>query len=210
MKAYTAALSMSENVQYDGTGESPIFTQEEFGLLFEQYRHMVFITCVRVLGNVDAAEDMVQETFLRAMRKQNHMNDPCAFAGWIRTIAHRLAMNRVIREKITRQLEVFNYVDDKYGRNERDELAVIMNVDEQLLTDERDAIIAGSICQLSDFDSRTLRQYHFSGDFHEGERIALMAHEEQCPKGTIKRRLHVARGRLKELLLQKGIDGMDV
>ncbi|HEX3786531.1 MAG TPA: sigma-70 family RNA polymerase sigma factor [Pseudonocardiaceae bacterium] len=63
--------------------------------LIDEYRAAVFnytrrLTC----GDVDWAEDVVQETFLRAWRHRKHMTpEHGSIRGWLMRVAHNLVMD---------------------------------------------------------------------------------------------------------------------
>lgn len=63
-----------------------------FGELYVRYAGMVHAIA---LGRVPArdAEDVVQDAFLRAMRKLRTMRDPQAFGAWIAKITRNVALN---------------------------------------------------------------------------------------------------------------------
>jgi RNA polymerase sigma-70 factor, ECF subfamily len=58
-----------------------------FGQLAERYRTPLQVHCYRMLGSYDDAEDMVQETLLRAWRKRETFQRRSTFRAWLYRIA---------------------------------------------------------------------------------------------------------------------------
>jgi RNA polymerase sigma-70 factor, ECF subfamily len=63
--------------------------------LIEEHRHAVFAQTIRLTcGDVDWAEDVVQETFLRAWRHWKHMTpEHGSVRGWLMRVAHNLTVD---------------------------------------------------------------------------------------------------------------------
>ncbi|MFF1820123.1 RNA polymerase subunit sigma-70 [Kribbella sp. NPDC058245] len=74
---------------------------------FEQYRHELRVHCYRLLGSYDEAEDMVQETFLRAWRGRDTFRGQSSLRTWLYRIATNLCIDDVRRPRrvLTYQLE---------------------------------------------------------------------------------------------------------
>ena len=53
----------------------------------ERYRHELRVHCYRLLGSFDDAEDLTQETFLRAWRAREQLRDGAAGRAWLYRIA---------------------------------------------------------------------------------------------------------------------------
>ncbi|MBI4161063.1 MAG: RNA polymerase sigma factor [Acidobacteria bacterium] len=66
----------------------------EFGRLVEETRRIVFQVAWSVLRNAADAEEVAQETYLRAFRRLGRLRDPGRFRAWVARIALRLALNR--------------------------------------------------------------------------------------------------------------------
>lgn len=72
-------------------------TQTEFGNLIEPYRRELLVYCYRLLGSPLDAEDMVQETMLRAWRRRDTFNRPISFRAWLYKIATNTCLNALDR-----------------------------------------------------------------------------------------------------------------
>ena len=65
-----------------------------FEALVEPHRATLRLHCYRMLGSSHDSDDMVQETFVRALRAQHTLEDPAAARTWL----HRIATNVCIDE----------------------------------------------------------------------------------------------------------------
>jgi RNA polymerase sigma-70 factor (ECF subfamily) len=63
--------------------------QDAFGLLVERHSIRLFQLVYRMTGNEQDAEDVVQETFLRAYKQLNRFEARAGFGTWL----HRIAAN---------------------------------------------------------------------------------------------------------------------
>ena len=72
-------------------------TQAEFGTLIEPYRRELQVYCYRMLGSPLDAEDMVQETLLRAWRRRNTFIQAISFRAWLYKIATNICLNTLVK-----------------------------------------------------------------------------------------------------------------
>jgi RNA polymerase sigma-70 factor (ECF subfamily) len=66
---------------------------EAFGELVQRYQGSVFGVCYRIIGERQAAEDQVQEAFLRAHQRLHTFKLDKPFGPWIRRVAANLCLN---------------------------------------------------------------------------------------------------------------------
>jgi len=71
---------------------------EAFAALVQQYQRMVFSLAYRMTGSLDDAEDLAQETFLRAFRQLDSFRAESKFSTWLCQIAVNLSLNWRTRE----------------------------------------------------------------------------------------------------------------
>ena len=64
-----------------------------FAALAERYRRQLHVHCYRMLGSVDDADDLVQETFLRAWRGRANFEARSLFRTWLYRIATNACLN---------------------------------------------------------------------------------------------------------------------
>lgn len=160
--------------------------REAFDRLVERFEPTVFAIALRRLRNRADAQELCQEVFLQALKKLDQLHDPRCFAGWLRQIAVRMAINRAVRRAplLTAEpalLEVDSVEHETPLRN--------------AITRETRLQVHRGLDRLRSMDRETLLAFYF-----HGHSLLEMSDEFQSPVGTIKRRLHVARKRLaKEL-----------
>lgn len=159
-----------------------------FGELVERFESTVFAISLRRLRNRAEAAELTQDVFVQAMRKLGQLREPERFPGWLRRITVRLAINRIVRRPrvVSQDPEILGSVDSE-SQTPLDEL----------MTGERADQVWGGLKRLRDLDRQTLVAFYF-----EGQSLIEMSDRFSSPVGTIKRRLHTARIRLREELAQ--------
>jgi len=70
-------------------------TSPESPAVFEAYRDRIYRYVLRLVGDPAEAEDLVQETFLRAHRQLPSLRDPAALASWLYRIARHVSYDRL-------------------------------------------------------------------------------------------------------------------
>lgn len=68
-----------------------------FAQLSARHRRELLVHCYRMLGSYDEAEDMVQETFLRAWRRRETYAGRAPFRAWLYRIATNACLDRLQR-----------------------------------------------------------------------------------------------------------------
>ena len=69
-----------------------------FVALVESYRRELQVHCYRMLGSFEDAEDVVQETFLRAWRKRADFQGRSTFRAWLYRIATNACLDAIARD----------------------------------------------------------------------------------------------------------------
>lgn len=160
--------------------------REAFDELVIQFESRVFGVVMQRLRHTAEADEVVQEVFLRAFRKLPQLQEPERFAGWICQIAARLSINRAVRRPHETCVEPATF--------ESLQMAPENPFDQMLRQENIDQLRAG-LNRLGDLDRATLWAFYF-----EGSSLKEMSDQFASPIGTIKRRLHTARGRLKDVI----------
>ncbi len=168
--------------------------RDAFGELVERFERTVHAICLRRLGNPSEALELTQEVFLHVMKRIDQLREPERFAGWLRQVAARMAINRA-----TRRVQPPNVDAEILEAAGEGHLAPL----DELIARERAQRLHAGLARLKDLDRETLVAFYL-----RGRSLIEMADDLEVPIGTIKRRLHTARKRLK-VELEAGVADAD-
>jgi RNA polymerase sigma-70 factor (ECF subfamily) len=162
--------------------------REAYGELVQRFQSTVYAVALARLRNPTEAQELTQEVFLHGMRKLPQLRDVACFPGWLRQITVRMAINRLTR----------------HGPLARTEPEVLDQAQaagstplDTLVRAEQCEQLRQGLDKLKKTDRETLVAFYI-----RGRSLKQMAREFETPIGTIKRRLHVARHRLKTVMEQ--------
>jgi len=176
-------LDESEAIQGCHQGD-----RNHFKLLVERYGRVLYGTAYRMTGDRSLAEDMVQETFLRAWRAIPSFRGG-SFKAWI----VRILVNHVMGERRKNRMQ-------ETPLSEMQAVAGASNEGEELvLRQEERKRIRGALGHLSQEHREVVVLRYYSG-----LTLSEIATAIGCRQGTVKSRLHRTMGRLREMLAGGG------
>jgi RNA polymerase sigma-70 factor (ECF subfamily) len=161
-----------------------------YGELVERFQPTVYAVALARLRNPAEAQELAQEVFLHGMKKLDQLRDAACFAGWLRQITVRMAINRLTRRGPLHQAE-----PEALERAEAAGNGPLAD----LVKSEQAAELHRGLERLKPVDRATLVAFYL-----RGRSLKQMSREFETPVGTIKRRLHVARNRLRKQLERSG------
>lgn len=170
--------------------------------LYDRYARIVYATALRMLGNAELAEDIVQETFWRVWRRSGSFAiGRGQVAGWIFGIAHNLCIDELRRQR-SRPTTV---------QHEQEEQAILDQLDAQsdvvgaAIERERRRIILQALAQIPPEQREVLELAYFRG-LSQSE----IAQRLNSPIGTVKTRTRLALQKMRDLLHNQKIGADDL
>ena len=176
---------------------------DAYGKIVNRYRGRLYNFIFRFVGERETAEDIVQETFLRAFRKRKEYRAIANFSTWLFTIAGNLAKSELRRRKRWRLFSLHKDDENDTGMDLPDESFRPDTVTESSIADVQ---IQQAILSLPE----KYRQVVLLRDV-EGLSYQEISEISKCPVGTVKSRVNRARLKLQQKLKNEGRDvGLDI
>jgi RNA polymerase sigma-70 factor (ECF subfamily) len=155
--------------------------------LFRQYQLRLFAYASGLTGNREAAFDIVQETFARAVSHLPGLRDDAKFGSWLFGIAHQRCILHFRRTR--REREIIDPESDAQGREGGPD-------PRDALLSEEDAQALYALVDRLPLPQRSALLLHVLGDLSLEEIAAVAA----VPLGTVKSRLFHAKRALRGLI----------
>src|SRR5450432_2594262 len=157
--------------------------EEAFGELIAQFESVAQNWAYNALGDLQIAQDVVQEAFLTAYLKLDQLRDPAAFPAWLKRIVLTYA-HRVTRRKSPYLLPLEDEDTPLQG-----DPAISAE------TREREEQVNRAVRALPDHEREVTELFYITGYSQQeiAERLAL-------PLTTVKKRLQYAREHLRETM----------
>lgn len=168
---------------------------EALGALYDRHARIVFALLVRITGERDAAEEILQEVFLRAWQHAHTFDDSRGTVrNWLYSIAHNLALNELRCRRRRPQLQPRPASADPDGDDYAGNVAAGSDPAVDAWCAVRNAELAQALDQLPPSQRAVLLLYG------EGFSQSEIAEKLGEPLGTVKSRMRRALGHLRETL----------
>jgi RNA polymerase sigma-70 factor (ECF subfamily) len=163
---------------------------EAWDALFRRYQLPLYVYVFELVHDEQTSLDLVQETFIAAVRHIGGLRDDAKFGSWLFGIAHQKCVQRWRKQNNEEMLlDEISGVPDEF-ENSPDDL---------LIRREQEAAFMQLLNQLP-LPQRSMLLLHFVEDFSLEEIAGITG----AQIGTVKSRLHYAKKALRKLLKEPG------
>ena len=167
--------------------------KQAFNLLVIKYQYRLFRLILRFVRNPSEAEDVVQETFIKAYRALSNFRGDAAFYTWLYRIGINAAKNSLLHQ--SRARKIYELEEDANKDAGRFFIPDLNTPETILATRQVVAIINETMDKLPEMLRMTLALRELEG-FSYKEISEIMT----CPIGTVRSRIYRAREFISERL----------
>ena len=162
---------------------------EAWDALFRRYQLPLYVYVFELVHDEQTSLDLVQETFIAAVRHIGSLRDDAKFGSWLFGIAHQKCIQRW--RKQSREEILLNEIPESADEFEN-------SPDDLLIRREQEIEFMNLLDQLP-LPQRSVLLLHFVEDFSIEEIAGITGR----PIGTVKSRLHYAKKSLRKMLEEK-------
>ncbi len=172
--------------------------ESAYGELLERFRRPVFSLVYRMIGDREQAEDLAQESFVKAFNNLDSYNPKYRFSSWLFKIANNHAIDHLRRARLS-TVSIHGSPHAADAEREEETRIVLETHDEspeqEILALELGGEIEDAIRQLrSEYRTAVILRHIENRPYEE------IAEIMDVPIGTVKTFLHRARAELREAL----------
>lgn len=172
--------------------------EKAFAKLLQRYKRPVYHMILKMVRNVDDAEDLTIESFAKAFKSLHRFKKDFTFSTWLFRIATNNTID-YIRKKKLNTLSIDNTFTDDDGQSvSLDVEDENLNPQEETMRRQKIEIIQIFVDKLPPKYQRLVRLRYFSELSYEE-----IATELAAPLGTVKAQLHRARELMYEMVKNK-------
>lgn len=161
-----------------------------YGQLVQKYQAFVYTIVLRIVKVKEEAEEVAQDTFIKAYESLSSYRGDSKFSSWLYSIAYRKALDAIRKSKKNRNLELIEEITEN-------ETSTIENALSYIEEKERKEVIQKCIMELSEIESAIITFFYF-----EELSIKEIAKITNLSEDNVKVKLFRSRKKLFSLLKQ--------
>ena len=159
-----------------------------FGTLVERYQDFVFTIAFRIVKTREEAEEVAQDTFIKAYESLNKYRGESKFSSWLYSIAYRKALDSLRKNKKFKASELIDDITEG-------DVNEIDNALQYLQNEERKKAIQDCILKLPEDAAAIITLYYF-----EEQSVREISGITGLSEDNIKVKLYRSRKKLFSLL----------
>ncbi len=173
--------------------------EKAYAKLLLRYRRPVYMMVLKMVRNVDDAEDLMMESFSKAFRSLHKFKKDFTFSTWLFRIATNNTIDHIRKRKL-KTLSIENTYTDDDGQSVSIDVedSGLLNPQDEAIKAQKEMIIQEFVNMLPAKYQKLVRLRYFHELSYEE-----IADELEAPLGTVKAQLHRARELLYDLVKNK-------
>jgi RNA polymerase sigma-70 factor (ECF subfamily) len=173
--------------------------EKAFAKLLQRYKRPVYHMILKMVRNVDDAEDLTMESFSKAFRSLHRFKKDFTFSTWLFRIATNNTIDHIRKKKLN-TLSIENTYTDDDGQPVSIDVKDDGNLDpqEEAIRAQKEELIQVFVNMLPSKYQKLVRLRYFHELSYEE-----IAEELDAPLGTVKAQLHRARELMYDLVKNK-------
>lgn len=172
--------------------------EQAYAELLKRYKKPVYHMILKMVRNVDDAEDLTIEAFAKAFRNLKRFKKDFTFSTWLFRIATNNSIDFIRKKRLETMSLNSSYTDDDGESVNIDVQDENLNPQEETIKAQKIELIRLFVNKLPPKYQRLVRLRYFQEYSYEE-----IAKELQAPLGTIKAQLHRARELMYDLVKGK-------
>lgn len=172
--------------------------EKAFAKLLQRYKRPVYHMILKMVRNVDDAEDLTIESFAKAFKSLSKFKKDFTFSTWLFRIATNNSID-FIRKKKLNTLSIENTYTDDDGQSVSIDIEDLnLNPQDVAIKAQKEEIMQVFVSMLPAKYQKLVRLRYFNELSYEE-----IAKELEAPLGTVKAQLHRARELMYDLVKNK-------
>lgn len=169
--------------------------EKAYAELLKRYKKSVYHTLLKMVRNVDDAEDLTIEAFAKAFRNLDKFDPKFTFSTWLFRVATNNCIDFIRKKKLDTMSISSGFVDDGGSEVAMDLKDVNPTPQENVIKGQRMEIVKTIVDRLPARYKKLVELRYFSELSYEE-----IATELSAPLGTVKAQLHRARELLYDMV----------
>ncbi len=169
--------------------------QKAYAELMKKYKKSVYHTLLKMVRNVDDAEDLTIEAFAKAFRNLDKFDPKFTFSTWLFRVATNNCIDFIRKKRLNTMSISSTYVDDNGSDVGLDLKDINLDPQEEAIKEQKIVIIQAIVTKLPP-RYQTLVELRYFRELSYEE----IAKELGAPLGTVKAQLHRARELLYDMV----------